>query len=80
MAFDLPVVARNFAAVPETLGGAGLLLPGEDDPFLVAEALAQLISDGGLRARLRTAGAERLGHFDPDAARATFLRHLADVA
>ena len=80
MAFDLPVVARDFAAIPETLGGAGLLLPPEDDPFLVAEALAQLLSDEGLRKQLLTAGAERLGHFDPDVARATFLRHLADVA
>jgi glycosyltransferase involved in cell wall biosynthesis len=80
MAFDLPVVARDFAAVPETLGGAGLLLPSNDDPLLIAEALAQLLTDEGLRKELVEAGTRRLADFDPDAARAAFLTHLSDVA
>lgn len=80
MAFGLPVVARDFAAIPETLGGAGLLLPADDDPLLIAEALALLLSDEGLRADLAALGAERLADFDPEVARATFLQHLADVA
>jgi glycosyltransferase involved in cell wall biosynthesis len=80
MAFGLPVVAREFAAVPETLAGAGLLLPAEDDPMLVAEALARVLTDDGLRQALVAAGARRLADFDPDAARVTLLGHLADVA
>ncbi|HEY3241519.1 MAG TPA: glycosyltransferase [Acidimicrobiia bacterium] len=80
MAFDLPVVARDYAAVPETLSGAGLLLPAEDDPMLVAEALARVLTDEELRRELVAAGARRLADFDPDAARATLLGHIADVA
>jgi glycosyltransferase involved in cell wall biosynthesis len=80
MAFGVPVVARDYAAVPETLAGAGLLLPAGDDPMLVAEALARVLTDDELRHQLTTAGKQRLPAFDPDAARATLLRHLADVA
>jgi glycosyltransferase involved in cell wall biosynthesis len=80
MAFGLPVVARDFAAVPETLAGAGLLLPPEDDPMLVAEALARVLTDDGLCQALIAAGRNRLPDFDPDVARATLLTHLADVA
>ena len=32
MSFEVPVVARAFGAIPETMGDAGLLLPAEDDP------------------------------------------------
>jgi glycosyltransferase involved in cell wall biosynthesis len=80
MAFDLPVVARDFAAISETLGGAGLLLPAEDDPVLVAEALAQVLTDETLRHSMVAGGARRLKAFHPDDARVTFLRHLTDVA
>jgi glycosyltransferase involved in cell wall biosynthesis len=80
MAFEVPVAARDFGAVAETLGGSGLLLPAEDDPFLVAEAMARLLTDEVLRKELVTAGTRRLADFDPDVARATFLAHLADVA
>jgi glycosyltransferase involved in cell wall biosynthesis len=79
MAFDVPVMARAYAAIPETLDGAGLLLPPEDDPLLLAEAMARLLEDGHLRAQLVSAGGRRLADFDPEAARATFLEHLAGV-
>jgi glycosyltransferase involved in cell wall biosynthesis len=79
MAFDVPVMARAYAAIPETLDGAGLLLPAEDDPLLVAEAMAHLLEDEGLRAGLVAAGRRRLQDFDPEVARATFLEHLAGV-
>ena len=42
LAFDVPVVARACAAVPETLGGAGLLLPEAASAELVAEAIERL--------------------------------------
>jgi glycosyltransferase involved in cell wall biosynthesis len=80
MAFGLPVVARDYGAVPETLAGAGLLLPPEEDPMLVAEALARVLSDEALRRQLVAAGTRRLADFDPGVARATLLGHLADVA
>ncbi len=80
MAFDVPVVARAQAALPETLGGAGLLLPPEDDPVLLAEAMAAAATDPAIRPALVAAGRSRLRDFDPDNARAAVLEHLLEVA
>jgi len=79
MALDVPVTARAHAAIPETVGDAGLLLPPGDDPLLAAEAMGDLVSDGGLRGELIARGRQRVADFDPDVAEATFLGHLADV-
>jgi glycosyltransferase involved in cell wall biosynthesis len=80
MRFDVPVVAREFGAVPETMGRAGILLPPSDDPLLVAEALAEVLTDDGLRGDLVARGRSRVGDFGLDAAEALFLSNLADVA
>ncbi|MEW6471849.1 MAG: glycosyltransferase [Actinomycetota bacterium] len=80
MSFDVPVVARAFAAIPETMGNAGILLPPEDDPALVAEALAALLDDEPLRGQLVARGRKRIGEVDSDAAVAAFLDHLASIA
>jgi len=77
MAFDVPVVARAFAAIPETLGGAGLLLPPDGDPRLVAEALAEVLGSDETRRGLVAAGRRRQAAVDPEGARAAFLAHLA---
>jgi len=76
MAFDLPIVGRKYGAVPETLDGAGLLLPPEDDPVLMAEAIGTVLSDRSLRESLVARGRERLKEFDPEVCRATFLKCL----
>lgn len=80
MAFDLPIVARAHAAIPETLGGAGVLLPAAEDAFLLAEAMAEVLENGQLRSELVGRGRERLRAFDPDLARAAMLDHLLSVA
>ena len=80
MAFDLPIVARSLAAVPETLGDAGLLLPAGDDPVLMAEAMAAVATDGALARELAGRGRRRLDHFDPERARAAMLGHVLSVA
>lgn len=77
MSFDTPVVARNMTAIPETLGGAGILIPDES-PTLAAEALAALLMDSELHSQLVTAGKRRLQDFDPDAARTRFLNQLLE--
>jgi glycosyltransferase involved in cell wall biosynthesis len=79
MSFDVPVVARAYGAIPETMGRAGLLLPAGDDPFLVAEAMAEVLGSDRLRAELMARGRERLGHFSVEVARSTFLANLATV-
>lgn len=80
MPFGLPVVARGFAAVPEVLGGAGILLPPDGPPALLAEALATVLQDGGLRGNLAAMGRERGKAFSAAVARAQFLDHLLSVA
>ena len=79
MSFDVPVVARAFGAIPETMADAGLLLPAEDDPALVAEALFELMTSDPLRADLIRRGRQRLTAFSVDAARAMFVQHLVDL-
>jgi glycosyltransferase involved in cell wall biosynthesis len=79
MSFDVPVVARRFAAVPETLGGAGVLLDPDDPPSVAAEALAALSSDQGIRDELIQRGRRRTADFAPEQSIAQFLDHLLTV-
>lgn len=68
MQAGLPVVARRFAAVPETLDGAGLLLKPEDGPAVFAEAMLAAASEGAVRDSLVDAGRRRaaaLASVDP---------------
>ena len=62
MAFNVPVVAFDAGAVPDTAGDAALLL-GHKDPLVWAEAMARVINDTDLRATLIAAGRRRLLHF-----------------
>jgi L-malate glycosyltransferase len=79
MAFDVPVLARDYAAVPDTLGGAGMLLPRDSGPILMAEAMAEMLANAPLRAELTARGRRRLADFDPEVARAEFLTQLGEV-
>lgn len=79
MSFDVPILARATSAVPETLGGAGLLLDPDDGPLVIAEAWATLLTDTEERERLVAKGRERLHDFDADEARAQVLQHLTSV-
>jgi glycosyltransferase involved in cell wall biosynthesis len=65
MAMDVPVMAYAAGAVPETLGGAGLLFTSKDyEP--AAELLGQLIYDESLRARVIEHQRARVTNFAPD--------------
>jgi glycosyltransferase involved in cell wall biosynthesis len=59
----VPIVAYDAAAVPETLGDAGILLPRKD-AATVAAAVDRVLRDDALRARLVAAGTQRLADFD----------------
>jgi L-malate glycosyltransferase len=72
MAFGLPVVALARAAVPDTLGDAGLLLD-EPDPQLAAAAVCRVVEDRALRDTLVARGRERLHEFAPEKVDAAFL-------
>jgi glycosyltransferase involved in cell wall biosynthesis len=65
MAMDVPVMAYAAGAVPETLGGAGLLFTSKDyEP--AAELLGQLIYDEALRARVIEHQRARVTNFAPE--------------
>ena len=64
MHFGVPIVARPAGAVPDTLGGAGLLT-GDGDFAEVAELMRLAMTDRVLRARLVAAGRARLRDFAP---------------
>ena len=80
MAHRVPVLARRCAAIPETVGDAGLLVDADAGPELLAEAMAELLTNEPLREELNRRAAVRVGAFHPDAAAETFLRHLLSVA
>ena len=62
MHFGLPVVAYAAAAVPETVGDAGVLLPTKD-PMVVAAAVDRVVTDDALRASVVEAGRKRAEDF-----------------
>ena len=65
LAHGVPVVARAAGAVPETLGGAGIVLEGDDLP-LFAEALHEVVSSTETRRGLAKAGERRLAELRPE--------------
>jgi glycosyltransferase involved in cell wall biosynthesis len=65
MASGVPVVAANRAALPETCGGAALLVEPEDEEAL-ADALASVATDEARRARLGRAGLAWAAQFSWD--------------
>lgn len=80
MSFGVPVVARACGAIPETVGDAGLLVPADAGALLFAEAVDEVLGNDLLLNRLVDAGHRRVRDFDPDAARASFLRAVMSVA
>jgi L-malate glycosyltransferase len=64
IAHGTPVVARHAGAVPETLGGAGLVFDTDDLP-LYAEALHEVVSSPRTRAALGESAARRLEDLSP---------------
>jgi glycosyltransferase involved in cell wall biosynthesis len=74
----IPIVAYAAAAVPETLGDAGLLLDAKD-AFTIATAVQRVVGDAALRAQLIAAGVERLREFDIDTSRRKLLDAIEPV-
>jgi glycosyltransferase involved in cell wall biosynthesis len=62
MTVGLPVVAANRGALPEVLGGAGLLFDAED-PDALAVALDRVLDDGDLAEAAAAKGVQRSRQF-----------------
>ena len=78
MAFDVPIVAYAAAAVPDTLGGAGILLRHKD-PLVWAAAVDRAVRDTTLRAELIARGRRRLQDFSEDAVRTRLAAALREI-
>src|SRR5207244_9071169 len=65
MAADVPVLAYAAAAVPDTLGGAGVQFAPKDLEY-AAELLGALAFDDGLRASVIAGQRRRLADFTDD--------------
>jgi glycosyltransferase involved in cell wall biosynthesis len=63
MALGVPVVANAAGALPEVVGDAGLLVDALD-PYAVAEAVARLRREAGLREGLAAAASRRVDALD----------------
>ena len=72
MGHGVPVVAYGVAAVPETVGDAGLVLP-DKEPLRFAAAVARVMDDGTLRQRLSEAAVRRVAAFSLERSRAHFV-------
>ncbi|MGH9114514.1 MAG: glycosyltransferase, partial [Acidimicrobiales bacterium] len=75
MELGVPVVAFRAAAVPETVGDAGVLLD-DKDPLTTAAAVASLLADDEKRSALVDAGRERAATFSLKETSAAFLKHV----
>ena len=65
MAARLPILARDAAAIPDTVGDAGLLV-SDARPEEVALAIERIVRDRELRAELVAKGEARMVEFSPE--------------
>jgi L-malate glycosyltransferase len=79
MAAGLPVVAFDQGAVPEVLGGAGVLV-SDKDPYALAAAIAALLRDAPRRNAVAEAGRRRLAALDLESAADRFVDLLVPLA
>ena len=79
MAAGVPVVAFDQGAVPEVLGGAGVLV-SDKDPYALASAIAALLHDTPRRREVIAAGRRRLAALELDSAADRFVDLLLPLA
>jgi glycosyltransferase involved in cell wall biosynthesis len=78
MCHRLPVIAYAAAAVPETLGGAGVLVHDKDYP-MIAEMAHLLIEDERLRDEVVRRQQERLADFAPASIASQFKHYVEEL-
>jgi glycosyltransferase involved in cell wall biosynthesis len=78
MFFGVPILAREAAAVPFTLGGAGMTFKDLDFPVLV-EAVEEILRNEALRGRMVEKGRRRLEDFHPRRTERTLRDHLQSL-
>ena len=72
MAAGLPVVAFDQGALPEVLGGAGILVATRD-PYALSRAIGDLLADPAEHLRVVEAGRNRLAELNLGSAAERFV-------
>jgi hypothetical protein len=75
MLFDLPIVAYESTAIPETLGDAGIVVDSKSPEF-VANVMDKLLSDKAMLSELQTGRQERLEFFSYEKIKNKFISIL----
>jgi glycosyltransferase involved in cell wall biosynthesis len=79
MAMKVPIVSYDSAAIPETLGAAGIVLP-DRDAALMAESINLLTNDEPMNVQLGIEGRSRYeNHFATSVIETRFLRALGTL-
>jgi glycosyltransferase involved in cell wall biosynthesis len=78
MAADVPIVAYGAGAVPETLGGAGLMFTPKDLE-VAAELVGTVVYDRAVREGVLEGQRKRLQDFAPARVEARLKQQLAQV-
>ncbi len=71
MFFDVPIIAYNSSAIPDTLGGSGVLID-EKDPVLVSMLIDRIVNDEVLRSSIIEKQRERLKDFSYESIKERF--------
>lgn len=75
MCFDVPIIAYNCTAIPDTLGNSGIMID-EKDPKIVAELINKIIIDKDLKLQIIEAQRKRLKDFEYEKIKDTFVKYL----
>lgn len=78
MYFNVPIVARACAAIPDTLGAGGLLME-KNTPEQAALILHRLVSNNEIKVHIRQKGQETLARYQYDAVAGTLRTLLQKV-
>ena len=79
MALGAPVVVRGCGAVPETVGDAAIVVPGELGVCSLTEALSLVLRDADLRSMLRARGFERARQIEATNPTEKFVEELGNL-
>lgn len=78
MFFGIPVIALSSSAIPDTLGGSGLLLP-DNDPVFAAAVTERVLCDEALRSCVLAGQKRRLADFSYEKIKELFAAQLKEI-
>jgi len=78
MYFHIPIIAYNSTAIPDTLGGSGVLVDNKD-PAFVSRLIDKVLNDHELREKIVSEQTKRLEDFSYESVSQIFLDSLSKI-